>query len=179
MGESSPKGRAVAQNMSKSELLATIGFKYLHTAASLGLFAALLHSAYHSIRRTPVRPSYLRTAGLATTAIFAYLTVKKLVLRYLHEIPNPSNELQRQEEQATATDQDQHVSRKAARTLQALRAHNIATAAFAVCGAGFVALQSGIRRANIFRIIGGACVGSEIQWVRHAWAVGQTMYQRG
>ncbi|CAK1364091.1 unnamed protein product [Cercospora beticola] len=154
------QSRSAVQNMSKGEVVAGLGLATVLSGSRIGFSLAVMRAAFHTVRRSSFRPSFLHTTGLAAFTI----TASQAALAIDHRVtglPGVFEQIQSQRVDDGKT-RSERLTPQQARVLNGFRIDVSVHAIFFLFGAGLVSLGSGIHRGNIFRVVGGGCVGLQL-----------------
>lgn len=139
--------RSVPPDPAIRDILLALGLGAFKVGSDIGLGSAFIQETYYALRQAPIRPRFLRTTGLVAGTIAGGIWLYLLC----HEITGSIDTVAEFRKPIRGT--NIHPDMEQMRPLSVLFIASI------VSGAGMVALRSGFHRGNVFRMIGGGCVG--------------------
>ncbi|GIZ43172.1 hypothetical protein CKM354_000641000 [Cercospora kikuchii] len=151
--------RNIIHNMSKGDIVAGLGLATILSGSRIGLSLAVMRSVFHTVRRSSFRPSFPHTTGLVAFTITASQSALALD-RHVTGNRETFEEIKSRTRNPDKTQSD--LTSEQAKLLTILRVHITLHAVCFLFGAGWVAFRPGIHGRNIFRTIGGGCIGLQL-----------------
>lgn len=161
--------------MSKGDIVASLGLTAIFSGTRIGFSLAVMRAAFHAVRRSSVRPSFLHTTRLVAST-FTASQAALAIDHHVTGIPDTFEQIKSQRDDDGRT-RSERLTPQQARILKdsivvdshrtkmdqtnKLRMFRVDMSWHAVAfylGAGLVALRSGLHRPGIFRMIGGGCI---------------------